>query len=94
MRRIDTSDCPRGFRNAYLKHVQAWETVVQKMKEKETSSNSRLLIGLFAFFIGQPQIALSTFLSELQSEGVDTSSIRDTWNNVEIEAQKYDVRID
>nr|WP_232420910.1 hypothetical protein [Leptospira interrogans] len=94
MRKIDISDCPMGFRNAYLRHIQAWEQVVQSMKDKETATTSRLLIGLFSLFIGQPQIALSSFLSELQAEGVDTSSIRTTWNEVEIEAQSYNVIID
>ncbi|WP_061298820.1 hypothetical protein [Leptospira borgpetersenii] len=94
MRKIDTSDCPMKFRNAYLRHIQAWEQVVQSMKNKETESTSRLLIGLFSLFIGQPQIALSSFLSELQSEGVDTSSTRETWNEVELEAQRFNATID
>ncbi|MBM9575538.1 hypothetical protein JWG45_00085 [Leptospira sp. 201903070] len=94
MRKIDTSDCPMGFRNAYLRHIQAWEQVVQSMKDKETASTSRLLIGLFSLFIGQPQVALTSFLSELQAEGVDTSPIRTTWNEVELQAQKYDAVID
>nr|EMN22549.1 hypothetical protein LEP1GSC063_2812 [Leptospira santarosai serovar Arenal str. MAVJ 401] len=83
-----------GFRNAYLRHIQAWEQVVQSMKDKETASTSRLLIGIFSLFIGQPQIALTSFLSELQAEGVDTSSVRTTWNEVELEAQKYNAAID
>lgn len=93
LRDINTMSCPKSFRYAFLEHVQVWEGVVHQMKERESSSLNKFLVGLFALFIGQPQFAISLFLNELQEEGVDTSQVYESWNKVEVEALKYDVKI-
>ncbi|WP_017213247.1 hypothetical protein [Leptospira noguchii] len=93
LRNINTDYCPRNFRYAFLEHVQAWENIIHQMKEKESSTFKSFFVGLFALFVGQPQFAIGVFLNELQEDGVDTSKIFTTWNQVEIEALKYDVQI-
>ncbi|OOV43066.1 hypothetical protein B1J93_08805 [Leptospira kirschneri serovar Pomona] len=93
LRNINTDYCPRNFRYAFLEHVQAWENIIHQMKEKESSTFKSFFVGLFALFVGQPQFAIGVFLNELQEDGVDTSKVFTTWNQVEIEALKYDVQI-
>ncbi|WP_061244087.1 hypothetical protein [Leptospira interrogans] len=93
LRSINTDYCPRNFRFAFLEHVQAWENMIHQMKEKESSTFKSFFVGLFALFVGQPQFAIGVFLNELQEDGVDTSKVFNTWNQVEIEALKYDVQI-
>ena len=86
MRQIDLSACPPEFREAYTRHIQAWESF----------ANEHGIDGFFKALLTGVLIALTSNPTPLVAYIADqkgiSQDINDTWKEVEAIAARYNVR--
>ncbi len=86
MRQIDLSDCPPEFREAYIRHIQAWESFASEHGIE--GFFKALLTGVLIALTSNPT-PLVAYIAEQKGISQD---INDTWKEVEAIAARYNVR--
>lgn len=102
LRRINTSDCPSEFREAFLSHVHAWERLAEaadssKQLEKASNSPEIYVESFLRGLAGDPLGTTTEFLNannDIQNQMKQALSvISSTYNQVELISVKYGVNL-
>ena len=86
MRRIDTSDCPEDFRVAFLRHAQAWRSLVVEGKAQPSSVVEALVQGFVNGLHGELDGGAHRYL---RARDAREQEIKATWEDVELLVVKY-----
>ncbi len=96
MRRVDLSGCPQDFRDAYLKHVHAWDEKVavhQAKAELDDQAGADLTMGVLAGLFGSDATPIGDHVQKEQEldrlDDVADNDIEITWRNVQDVALQY-----
>lgn len=100
MRRVDLSDCPQDFREAYSKHIHAWEEAAQVQQAKADlakDEDAAAAAGVLATLFGTDDTPWSDHEAAVQRvdqyQQKASEDIHSTWQEVEDVARKYGVQI-
>lgn len=100
MRRVDLSGCPQDFREAYSKHIHAWEEVaaVQQARTKlNDEEDAAAVAGVLATIFGSDATPWGDHVQAVQEvnrlEAVARGDVATTWQEVEDVARKYGVQM-
>ena len=100
MRKVDLSNCPPEFREAYSKHIHAWEesaAVKQARAKLDTEADAAAVGGMLASIFGSDETPWSDHLQAIQElnrlDGIASGDIHTTWQSVEDVARKYGAQI-
>lgn len=100
MRKVDISDCPPEFREAYSHHIHAWEEaaeVAQAKAKLDNDEDAAAFAGLVAYLADSSETPWSDHVEavnqvrQLQLKAHD--DIESTWQQVEDIARKYGVQM-
>jgi hypothetical protein len=100
MRSVDMQNCPSEFREAYMKHVHAWDekAAVHDAKLKvDNDAGGAALAGILADMFDSKETPWSDHLQaeqELQKyDAIASADVTSTWRLVEEIASKYGARV-
>ena len=93
MRQIDLEGTPLDFREAYVKHIHAWEGVQEELSAQLWANWNNLLFGVFGLFIGQPEVAAQGLTPFLSDQGLNMSAVKSTREKVELIAVRHGANI-
>jgi hypothetical protein len=100
MRTIDTSNCPQEFRDAYIRHIHAWDQMAKIHKaelELNSQDDAAAAAGLIATIFNSDETPFSDHIraeEKLKQMDADASNdIRTTFQEVTDIANKYDARV-
>lgn len=100
MSKVDLSDCPPEFREAYSKHIHAWEerAAVQKAKAKlDNDEDAAAVGGLLASLFDSQATPWSDHMRAVQEvnrlDSESQTDVQTTWQSVEDVARKYGVQM-
>jgi hypothetical protein len=93
MRAIDTSRCPADFQQSYLRYVQAWEGLGQKLSRFPQNNPQILAEALAAVLSAKTGVGLGNQLAKSNDEiQAQLDVVRTAGNDVEATALRYGVR--
>jgi hypothetical protein len=99
MRRIDLSACPDEFREAYVRHIQAWDTRAQVEAARialENGTGAAMVGGALATLFDSAATPFADHARRLEMNKQDAAAARaaitSTWNEVEAVASRYGVQ--
>lgn len=90
MKSIDTSDCPADFREAYYRHIRAWQGMAEQVASEPQSFGEGFLYGLIKGFEGD----YTGGLGEInEARNYCSQQIKTTFQEVEAIAIRYGARL-
>ncbi|HEY5043040.1 MAG TPA: hypothetical protein VIK53_13670 [Verrucomicrobiae bacterium] len=85
LQKIDTSACPKKFQLAWLNYVQAWEAQAQQTPGRRFAEAYLEAVGVMTH---------SSSLEKVGTRGIEVADATTrAWQNVEMVALEYDVRM-
>jgi hypothetical protein len=98
--KLDFHDCPDDFKQAYLRHIQAWDRKLAFYSRSTGNRDLMALVSLASFAAGFPKLGLAGADGVLKDNqaaaskgGTVEDEIRESWYQVQRVAWKYDLGI-